>query len=412
LFVSPITAINVAEIEARANKILGPISSKEDAEIQERLGGTRDNCLFFGIHADDRLVTIADRKAQVKRASKKGGQGSSEAATPAARTKVINKRRGRGGGRGVSKRQRTAPVSTSEAVSSSLEESAHSKSDNETRPGEAGAGSGTNIEVPSACPTEEIVDIISLSPSAAIASATLVDPLNIDYSDPEPESDEDCAARARSSKDKSPIPPPLAVEVVVPSPTKAPGGSKIVSSIHQRTLTRMEQDGSSSETESDTRSGGVFVSSESPSVVAQCLDMKPNARIFGDSMRKVLQFCSDDRERTLLQEAGDSFGFPIMEDELGKESADEILHQAQDLSMKSFLTCRAAQQRCRADLRSWQLFEKTFATALNKKIDAVKTLQAEKVSLSSSLEAEKKKCLDISKEKMTWLRKMLNRKCN
>jgi hypothetical protein len=68
LFVSPITAINVAEIEARTNKILGPISSKEDAEIQERLGGTRDNILFFffGIHADDRLVTIAHRKAQAK----------------------------------------------------------------------------------------------------------------------------------------------------------------------------------------------------------------------------------------------------------------------------------------------------------------------------------------------------------
>jgi hypothetical protein len=36
----------------------------------------------------------------------------------------------------------------------------------------------------------------------------------------------------------------------------------------------------------------------------------------------------------LLQEAGDSFGFPIMEDALGKESAEEILYQAQDLSMK------------------------------------------------------------------------------
>lgn len=50
--------------------------------------------------------------------------------------------------------------------------------------------------------------------------------------------------------------------------------------------------------------------------------MKPNARIFGDSMRKVLQFYSDDRERTLLQEASDSFSFPIMEDELSKGSAE------------------------------------------------------------------------------------------
>jgi hypothetical protein len=84
-------------------------------------------------------------------------------------------------------------MSTSEAVSSSPEESYHSKSDTETHLGEVGADSGKNIEVPSTDQTEEIVDITSLSP--VDASATLVDPLNIDYSDPEPESDEDCAAR-------------------------------------------------------------------------------------------------------------------------------------------------------------------------------------------------------------------------
>jgi hypothetical protein len=56
--------------------------------------------------------------------------------------------------------------------------------------------------------------------------------------------------------------------------------------------------------------------------------MKLNTRIFGNSMHKVLQFYSDDRERTLLQEAGDSFGFPIMGHELSKESTNEILYQA------------------------------------------------------------------------------------
>jgi hypothetical protein len=68
LFTPSIAAINVVEIEARANVILGPISSKEDAEIQERLGGTRDNHLFFffGIHASDRSVTISCREAQAK----------------------------------------------------------------------------------------------------------------------------------------------------------------------------------------------------------------------------------------------------------------------------------------------------------------------------------------------------------
>jgi hypothetical protein len=229
------------------------------------------------------------------------------------------------------------------------------------------------------------VDIVSLSPGAAAAGATLADPLDIDYSEPEPESDEDCVTWARSSEDKSPLPPPSADEVVVPSPAEAPGGSRVVSTIHHKTLTRMEKDDSSSEMENDTRSVSIFINSELPSVVVSRLGMKPNARIFGDSMRKVLQFCSDDHERTLLQEAGDSFGFPIMEDELGEESAEEIMYQAQDLSMKSFLACRAAQWRCRSDLWSHQLFEKTSTTALNKEINVVKTLQAEKVSLSSSL---------------------------
>jgi hypothetical protein len=266
--------------------------------------------------------------------------------------KVIRKCCGRGGGRNVTKRQRTAQQSTSEAVSSSPEEFDHSKSNTEMRPCEVGAGSGTNIEVPSTDQPEKIVDITSLSPGATATGATLVHPLYIDYSEPEHESDEDCATRARSSKDKAPIPPSV-VEVVIPSPAQAPSGSKVVSAIHHKTLTHVEQDDSSSETESDTRSGGVFVS------------MKPNTCVFGDSMRKVLQFCSYDHERSLLQEAGDSFGFPIMEDKLGKESAEEILYRAQDFSMKSFLACRAAQRHCCSDLRSHQLSKRTSATTLS-----------------------------------------------
>lgn len=173
----------------------------------------------------------------------------------------------------------------------------------------------------------------------------------------------------------------------------------VASAIHQKTLARVEpSDDSSSRTKSDTHSCGVSISNESPIVVSRRLGMKPNTCIFGDTMRKVLQFCSDDRERTLLQEASDSFDFPIMEDELGKESSEEILYQAHDLSMKSFLACHATQHRCRADLRSRQLPEKTSTTALNKDIDVVKALQTEKTSLSSLLESEKKNCLEVCKE--------------
>jgi hypothetical protein len=97
LFILFFAAINIAEIEARANEILGSIFSKEDAEIQERLGGTRDNRLFFffGIHASGRAVKVGRREAQAKHAAKKGVQGSSEVAAPAptACPKVFRKRR-------------------------------------------------------------------------------------------------------------------------------------------------------------------------------------------------------------------------------------------------------------------------------------------------------------------------------
>lgn len=54
--------INVVEIEANANEIFGPISAREDAKIQSRLGGTRDNYLFlfFEIQSGDRVVTVVD----------------------------------------------------------------------------------------------------------------------------------------------------------------------------------------------------------------------------------------------------------------------------------------------------------------------------------------------------------------
>jgi hypothetical protein len=102
-------------------------------------------------------------------------------------------------------------VTTTEAVSSSLEESNHSKSDTETYPSKVGAF-GTNIEVPSSDPHEEIVYITSLSPGVT-ASATLADPLDISYSELEPESDKDCAPQVKPTMEKSLIPPPSTAEV-------------------------------------------------------------------------------------------------------------------------------------------------------------------------------------------------------
>jgi hypothetical protein len=208
---------------------------------------------------------------------------------------------------------------------------------------DAALGSGTSGGAPATTQPDGIVDITSLYPRPK-ARATLVDPLNIDYSELEPESDEDCTIRSRSAKDKSPTPQYPVVDSILPSASDLTGSSKVVSAVHQRVFSHAGDSGSSSyDTDIEAPCGGIFVSNESPSVVARRLSMSSNARIFRDLMRKVLQFCNDDRECSLLQEASDSFGFPIMEEELSKDSAKEILYQVQNLSMKSFLACRAAQ---------------------------------------------------------------------
>jgi hypothetical protein len=164
---------------------------------------------------------------QAKRAVKKGDKGSSEAATPVARPKIVRKCHGRGDNRDAPKGQNTSCVATFEVVSSSPDESDYTKSDTKTHPPEVPIGFGTNIEAPSVVPPEDIVDVTSLSPNVVVG-ATLVDPLNIDYNDIEPESDEDCAPHGRSLKDKTPIPTPSVVETVVPSAIEVPSSSKVV----------------------------------------------------------------------------------------------------------------------------------------------------------------------------------------
>jgi hypothetical protein len=154
---------------------------------------------------------------------KKGGQGSFEAATPATHPKIVRKRRGRGVNHDAPKRHKTSHVATFEVFSSSPGESDHTKCDTKTHPPEVAIGFGTNIEVPSADPHEEIVDVTTLSPNAVVG-ATLSDPLNINYNNIEPESDKDCAPRGRSSKDKALVPTPSVVETVVLSDIEVPNG--------------------------------------------------------------------------------------------------------------------------------------------------------------------------------------------
>ncbi|PVH62313.1 hypothetical protein PAHAL_3G264000 [Panicum hallii] len=322
-----------------------------------------------------------------------------------ARPKAVAKRRKEAEERVSHKCARPAPVSSSEAGSSNTgdpEENKSTEGGGESAHGEDAPGSGTAER------SEEPIDVTSTSPlRGSSMEATLAKPFAVEYNDFETESDEEPAAPKVTAKAKSPeAPATLTTLVAAALATSSPRreAADFVQAGHEDRLS------SSSETDSDRPSGGVFVSMEQPSVVAKRLGLPTMTRLFGDRKRKMLQFSSDDRERELLKEAEDSFCFPIMEEELTNESVDEILTHAQDLSMKSFIACRAAQRRCRRDLRSHQLAEQTTASALEKEIAVVKQLQDQKEldeaktemenlwGLAASAENEKKRTEELAKE--------------
>ncbi|PUZ65799.1 hypothetical protein GQ55_3G253900 [Panicum hallii var. hallii] len=301
-------------------------------------------------------------------------------------SKAVAKRRKEAEERVSHKCARPAPVSSSEAGSSITgdpEENKSTEGGGESAHCEDAPGSGTAER------SEEPIDVTSTSPlRGSSMEATLAKPFAVEYNDFEAESDEEPAAPKVTAKAKSPeAPATLTTLVAAALATSSPRreAADFVQAGHEDRLS------SSSETDSDRPSGGVFVSMEQPSVVAKRLGLPTMTRLFGDRKRKMLQFSSDDRERELLKEAEDSFCFPIMEEELTNESVDEILTHAQDLSMKSFIACRAAQRRCRRDLRSHQLAEQTTASALEKEIAVVKQLQDQKEVLARSIAREEEK---------------------
>lgn len=149
--------------------------------------------------------------------------------------------------------------------------------------------------------------------------------------------------------------------------------------------------GSDSETESDDPSSDLFMSSELPIAAAERLDLAKGTLLFGGNQRKLLKFSSGHRERDVLQKAQDSFSFPIMEEDLCEDRIEDILSQAQDLSMKAFVACRVAQRRVREDLRKGDLSQKSSESALAKEIEVVKKLQLEKENLTAALDTEKNK---------------------
>lgn len=250
--------------------------------------------------------------------------------------------------------------------------------------------------------TEDQVSRPLIPAEAAVGTASK--PFEIQYSDDEPP--------LHRSRDRSPPPEPRA-----PAPEVVPGQlalvpheeeasaeqvatAGIVTLAGRSTQDISEHDqGSDSETESDDPSSALFMSAEPPTAVANRLDLAEGTLLFGGTQRKVLHFSSGHRVRSDLQKAQDSFSFLIMEEDLGQESAEEILTHAQDLSMKAFVACHVAQRRVREDLRQSELSKQSSESALSKEIKVVKKLQFEKETLATALDTEKNKSILLEVEK-------------
>ena len=77
--------------------------------------------------------------------------------------------------------------------------------------------------------------------------------------------------------------------------------------------------------------------------------------LFGSNRKGILGFSSGNHERKLLEKVGDSFSFPIMEEDLGKEGLDKVLTLTKDLSLKSFVACRVAERSLAAERKDLRL---------------------------------------------------------
>ena len=79
---------------------------------------------------------------------------------------------------------------------------------------------------------------------------------------------------------------------------------------------------------------------------------KPTAVRLDGNVVKSLRFKSQDRERTLLAAAGESFCFPLMEKDLMDTGLKNMLENAQDLSLKTFVASRCAARQLEAESSS------------------------------------------------------------
>ncbi|RLN28310.1 uncharacterized protein C2845_PM05G15310 [Panicum miliaceum] len=209
------------------------------------------------------------------------------------------------------------------------------------------------------------------------------DPLTLDLSDLEAESDE---AQAKKIVIYEVVTPSIQLrEGIDLSPSGRSSGSE-----NPRDKAVAEPRGSAdSEGSEDSDSGGVFVSTEDPTVVAAELNVS-GAHLVGGRAIGSLRFESGKRERRLLSEAGGSFCFPLMEKELMKSGVASMLRCAKDLSLKAFVAARCANRQLEtkgssSKSRISELEEKV-ALLEREKLDAEEALKNERKELATARE--------------------------
>lgn len=392
------TEINPVEVEEYANYILGPEAKKETADILKVLGGRRRNRVFayFGIDCSERMAVTLRVQRALKRAAK------TSAGLPSSRPKV------------AAKRKRSAPAPSADEASEDSESSAEEDADDNDRASDT-SGFAKELE-------ENMLDKddISSQPTAPVAAAptkassaagqlpkpraapivtgtgTASKPFSLAYSDDEPESDEEpLKRRHRVAPQLKTTEAGTQPDSTAPKPSSPPKSTDLVtlpsSSCEPAEVAKPpspdDQQSSSDRDTSRTKDDeGYFVGNVDPDEAARRLDLPEGTLLFGGKFHRVLNFASGPRERALLQKASDTFSFPVMEDELGEESGEDIITHAQDLSLKAFVACRNAKRRMAKDIHILRLSARALESALKKEMKVVKTLHSEKVSLAKKNE--------------------------
>lgn len=104
---------------------------------------------------------------------------------------------------------------------------------------------------------------------------------------------------------------------------------------------------------------GFFVATGDPAETTAHLGCPGNAKLIGGNAKGVLQFQSGGHEHEFLEEAGRSFCFPFMEEELCQTGTKSILKNVEDLALKTFIAARCTSRTFHQDVENLHHFVKS-----------------------------------------------------